>query len=72
MDLDRYKDALREALREEAEKIAARGDDRVRSDLFLLLQGAHSCLAERLGYGTVTNGSDYFKRGWALAGRIEI
>lgn len=49
MDLDRFKYALREALRGDAERIKARDGDRMGKDFFMLMQGAEHCLAKRLG-----------------------
>ena len=76
MELDRFKDALREALREEAAAITARGGDRMRRDLFMLMQGAEHCLAKRLGI--VSNAEvkaddpKHFRRGWEIASRMPL
>ncbi|AHB50352.1 hypothetical protein W911_14650 [Hyphomicrobium nitrativorans NL23] len=70
MNLDQFKHDLREALREEAEKITARGDDQARVDLIALLEGAKCCLAEKCGMGRVTVNNTYFKRGWEIASRF--
>lgn len=80
MKLDRFKDALREALRDEAEKIVARNDDKSRIDIIALLEGAKCQLAERNEAGISPAPEDcgfpdaarhkYFRRGWEIAARI--
>lgn len=80
MDLDRFKAALREALREEAEKIAARNDDKSRIDVIALLEGAKCQLAKRDETGRAPDPKKcglpdaarhkYFRRGWEIAARI--
>lgn len=70
MDLDRFKDAIREALREEAEKIAARGDEVAMAALFA---GAEIRMAERVhGFTTNIAADGYYAIGRSLADRIEI
>lgn len=80
MELERFKEALRDALREEAEKIAARDDDKSRADVIALLEGAKCQLAERDETGHAPDPEKcglphavkhkYFRRGWEIATRI--
>lgn len=72
MTVDRYKDILREALREEAEIISRRSDEQSRIDLVALLEGAQCCFADRLGYGRVEIDHPFFKRGWEIASKIQF
>jgi hypothetical protein len=76
MDLDRFKYALREALRDDAERIKARGGDRMEKDLYMLMQGAEHCLAKRLEIVTNTKVNDddpaAFKRGWEIASQMNL
>jgi hypothetical protein len=47
MDLDHFKDAIREALRPELEKLAARGDAQAEADALMLTEGAKYRLVQR-------------------------
>lgn len=71
MDEGRLKTLLREALREEAEKIAAKGDA---LSMTLLLAGAEIRMAERIhGFTTnVPSNSDAFNKGREIADLIEL
>lgn len=80
MELDGFRDALREALRNEAVKIAVRGDKKSKIDLIALLEGAKCQLAERDAAGRATDPAacgfpnaarhKYFRLGWDIAARI--
>jgi hypothetical protein len=47
MDLDHFKDAIREALRPELEKLAARGDSQAQKDALALTEGAKYRLMQK-------------------------
>lgn len=79
MDLDRFKAALRDALREEVEKISARGGERARIDVIALLEGAkcqlvkrdetgHAPPPEKCGLPNAAR-HEYFRLGWDIASR---
>jgi hypothetical protein len=75
MNSDRIKNAIREALREEAEKIAADPDhNRARANMTLLFAGAQIRIDERLQGVTLdlSHTSKYYDLGRSIADRITL
>lgn len=75
MNSDRIKNALREALREEAEKIASDTDsDRAQANMTLLFAGAQIRIDERISGVTldIPHSSKYYDLGRAIADQIDL
>lgn len=80
MELDRFRNALRQALSVEVEKISARSDERARIDVIALLEGAKCQLAKRDESGHAPPPElcglpdaarhKYFRLGWEIAARV--
>jgi hypothetical protein len=73
MDLDHFKNAIRDALRPELEKLAARGDSKAELDAVALTDGAKWRLLERtMGFEPIEIANPYFEVGRRLADDIPV
>jgi hypothetical protein len=75
MDLDRFKDAIRDALRPELEKLASRQDAQAETDALMLTEGAKFRLVQRqmdLPSVDAQKRNGYFALGCRLADQIPL
>jgi Arc/MetJ-type ribon-helix-helix transcriptional regulator len=73
MNSDRIRNALREALREEAEKLNCLPKEQADAALILMFEGAQIRMAERInGVSASVDGGEYYEIGRKIADRITI